>query len=128
MENIREIFYDVNEEQRCAIINLLLGVSGYEREHTIEQMNYLNQQVDILEVSSQKSMYYLKKDGANGIIRNLRILDDSQKRIAVLMLWKITTLHGKPSKNLAMHMFQMLQEIGVSPEFLNETLANSKMF
>jgi hypothetical protein len=128
MENpIKEIFYDLNEEQRCAIINLLLGVASYDGEMTEKEMNYLNQQVVILEISARKSMYYLEKDSIKGIVDNLRTLSDSQKGMVILMLWNITTIHGKPSNNTAMHMGLMLEEIGVSEELLNKTLAINKM-
>lgn len=128
MQNpIREMFYDLNEEQRCAIINLLLGVASYDGEMTEKELNYLNQQVGILEVSARKSMYYLEKDSVKGIVDNLRILNDSQKGMIILMLWNITTIHGKPSNKTAMHMGLMLEEIGVSDELLNKTLAINKV-
>lgn len=128
MQNpIGEMFYDLNEEQRCAIINLLLGIGSYDGEMTEKEMNYLNQQVDNLGVSARKSMYYMEKDSIKGIVDNLRILSESQKGMIILMLWNITTIHGKPSNKTAMHMGLMLEEIGVSEELLNKTLAINKM-
>ena len=135
LENlISKVFSDLTLNQKMSIMNLLMtvGVCDGEQGNPDKELRYLNTYVDILDVRSDRSMAYLKLEGHQKMINDLKLLSESQKKFLVVAAFEMIICDGRPNETELTATGKIFEQIGIDKNkfvaTIEETQALHKHF
>lgn len=115
---VSDIFSNLSINQKMSIINLLLtiGVCDDEQGNQEKELQYLNTYIQILDISSDTSLAYLKSYGHERIIEDLKILSKSQKELLVVVAWGMIICDGRSNETELQVTNAIFEKLGVSED------------
>jgi len=115
---IAELLGGLSDNQKMSVINLLLAVAvsdeGYGNQN--KELEFLNNYLILLNVSSSDCMAYLELHGRDRISEDLRRLTRNQKEFLVIAAWDMINCDGKANEVEVFTAVSMFGEIGINED------------
>jgi uncharacterized tellurite resistance protein B-like protein len=137
--SISEVFNELTTNQKMSINNLLttIAVCDGKEGDLNKEMQYLNTYIGILGVRNNRCIAYLKSEGPQKMINDLKSISQKQKEVLVIAAWELIICDGRPNETESQVTIRLFEQIGISEEqfmatikktqtIYNETIYNEK--
>ena len=128
MENpIKQIFKDLNSNQKMSIINLLVTLAEEEETSSVklEKIKCLNSYIDILNVRQDDCTNYFRIKGALQMINDLKVLPKTQKEFLVIVGYEMLYCGGKPNLEDISLIISIFEKLDIDEDKFVEIIAKN---
>lgn len=125
---ISQVFNDLTINQKMSVMNLLItvGVCDGEQGNVDKEMKYLNTYVEILDVRSDRSLAYLKSEGHQRMINDLKLLSESQKEFLVVAAFEMIICDGRPNETELTITGKIFEQFGIDEDKFIATIEKTQ--